>query len=89
MYYKLAVELVIFHVVKLNCYWVDECPGRIPTGNLDWVRLRRYGERERAALGLAGGNHGQMMIHDTVRTHLMQPLYQFQENSLKYLTTQT
>ena len=54
-------------------------------GKIEAIR----GERERAALGLAGGNHGQMMIHDTVRTHLMQPLYQFQENSLKYLTTQT
>ena len=55
-------------------------------GKIEAIRV----ERE-AALGWAGGNHGQMMIHDTVRTHLMQPLYQFQGNSLKYLilTTQT
>ena len=34
-------------------------------------------QEERAALGRARGNHGQMR-HDTVRTHLMQPVYQFQ-----------
>lgn len=67
----------------------------MPGANSNWEpglgKIEAMGG-ERAALGWAGGNHGQMMGHDTVRTNMIHShctRYQFQENSLKYLITKT